>query len=362
MILYLFKDESKMHTGEISFCDKTAFNIKSDDTKRYILDRLEKTYGIKIIQRHFDKFSPSSHKTIQTSPHLVCVRSNGNPYFLYLMRYNFIQYCIFIDKKVQHGYFLPRMIIMQVHFNEDLFNDTLFEGEMVKAKTGKWYYVVNDVIAWKGRHLQDINLPKRLNLLYNIIQTEYHHDVYDPFLICVKRYFRYDEISSALPAYLEEVPYTVRGLYFRPLYTRFKDILYNFDDTLIKKVERFKYNAIASKAFILKDEIIAATKEDVVEPAAPPAPPPPPFPSKQSASGPGTESQSASFWVRKTANPDIYEMFDDGNKNVGIACIPSMKISKKMRELMLDKNLVDRVKLKFTMSSKFQKWVPQFEA
>lgn len=352
---------AKMHTGEISFCDKTAFNIKSDDTKQYILDRLEKTYGIKIIQKHFEKFSPTSHKIIQTNPHLVCVRSNGNPYFLYLMRYNFIQYCIFIDKKVQHGYFLPRMIIMQVHFNQDLFDDTLFEGEMAKAKDGRWYYIVNDVIAWKGRHLQDVNLPKRINLLYNIIQNEYHHDIYDPFRICVKKYFRYDEIQEVLNDYLSEVPYTVRGLYFRPLYTRFRDVLYNFDDTLIKKVERFKYNTLASKAFILKDEVL---------PTSPSNPSTPPKQQEKSSveplQHPNVEESDKdnsimlhSYWVRKTANPDIYEMFDDQNKALGIACVPSMKISKRMREIMQDKNLVDRVKLTFEFSQKFNKWVPQ---
>lgn len=350
-----------MHTGEISFCDKTAFNIKSDDTKQYILDRLEKTYGIKIIQKHFEKFTPSSHKIIQSNPHLICVRSNGNPYYLYLMRYNFIQYCIFIDKKVQHGYFLPRMIIMQVHFNEDLFDDTLFEGEMAKAKDGRWYYVVNDVIAWKGRHLTDVNLPKRINLLYNIVQNEYHYDVYDPFRVCVKKYFRYDEIQDVLNDYLSEVPYTVRGLYFRPLYTRFRDVLYNFDDTLIKKVERFKYNTLASKAFILKDEVLSCEKQpstpepkQVITPSA--------TKEKTNTHGVTTTkdiaSRQQSYWVRKTANPDIYEMFDDQNKNIGIACVPSMKISKKMRELMQDKNLVDRVKLSFEFSEKFNKWVP----
>ena len=37
-----------MQIAEISFADKTAFNIKSDDTKKYILDSLEKKYNLKI--------------------------------------------------------------------------------------------------------------------------------------------------------------------------------------------------------------------------------------------------------------------------------------------------------------------------
>lgn len=347
-----------MHTGEISFCDKTAFNIKSDDTKKYILDRLERTYGIKIIQKHFEKFHPHAVKQLKANPHMVCVRSNGNPYFLYLMRYNFSQYCVFIDKKVQHGYFLPRMIIMPVHFRDDLFDDTLFEGEMTKAKDGKWFYLVNDLIAWKGRHLLDVNLPKRMNLLYTTLKEDYFYDVYDPFRVCVKRHFRYDELEN-ISTYLADLPYTSRGLYFRPLFLRFKDILYNFDDTLIKKVERFKCNG--DKSFMMREDIHPPS------PQAPPPPPPVQLPSAQVEEGttPAPESKTCSqtmYWVRKTAQPDIYDMFDDHGKNVGVACIPSMKISKKMRDLMQEKNLVDKVKIPFTFSERFQKWVPDVVA
>lgn len=333
-----------MHVGEISFCDKTAFNIKSDETKKYILDRLECHYGIKIVQKHFDKYTPDSVKTLEKNPHLVCVRSNGNPYFLYLMRYNFVQYCIFIDKKVQHGYFLPRMIVSQVSFDDELFNDTLFEGEMTKCKDGKWYYITNDIIAWKGTHLKDINLPKRLNVLYSVLLSSYHWDKYDPFRICVKKYFRYEDVATIFENHVEQLPYTVRGLYFRPLFLRFRDILFNFDDSLIKKVERFKFKDM--KAFISGENEIEShpvTKDEQITTAS---------------SNHDMSTEKKEWWIRKTSNPDSYDMFDDNNKHIGVVGVPTMKISKYLREVMKNKNLVDRVKLPFTFSEKFSKWVP----
>lgn len=345
-----------MHTGEISFCDKTAFNIKSDDTKKYILDRLERTYGIKIIQRHFEKFGSNSPKLVKSNPHLVCIRSNGNPYFLYLMKYNFSQYCVFIDKKVQHGYFLPRMIIMPVHFHDDLFDDTLFEGEMTKTKAGKWYYLANDLIAWKGRHLHDVNLPKRLNLLYTTLKEDYFYDVYDPFRVCIKRHFRYDELLQMdLNEYLAQLPYTSRGLYFRPLFLRFRDILYNFDDSLVKKVERFKCNG--DKSFMMREEVKDVheiKQKNNYSPSSSGCPSPAPL-----HIVPSDTSTDTYFWVRKTGNPDIYDIFDESGKPEGIACVPTLKVSKKMREIMQEKNLVDKVKLPFTFSERFKKWIPQ---
>ena len=42
-----------MQTGNISFCEKTALNIKSDHTKKLILNNIEEKYDIKVLQKHF---------------------------------------------------------------------------------------------------------------------------------------------------------------------------------------------------------------------------------------------------------------------------------------------------------------------
>ena len=42
-----------MHLGVISFCNRVAHNIKSNDIKTEILNEIEQKYNIKIIQKHF---------------------------------------------------------------------------------------------------------------------------------------------------------------------------------------------------------------------------------------------------------------------------------------------------------------------
>jgi hypothetical protein len=41
-----------MHTGIISFANRIAFNIKSDEIKEIILNKLYNLFNIKIIQKH----------------------------------------------------------------------------------------------------------------------------------------------------------------------------------------------------------------------------------------------------------------------------------------------------------------------
>lgn len=339
-----------MHTGEISFCDETAYNIKSDETKKTILKRLETKYGIKIIHKHYDKYDDGCITRLIGNPHLVCVRSNGNPYYLLLTTHNHIQCCIFIDKKIQQGYSLPRMIIVQLGMHDTLFNDTILDGEMVKTKTGRWLFLCNDLIVYKGQHLTHCNLPKRMNMLYDMLDREYKTQPYDLFSIAVKTYFKYGDLHTITNTHIHELPYTCRGLYFRPIFLKFKDILLNFNDDLIIKVERLKYKDV--KPFMLLD-----AKEDVMS-------------RKQSTTRDQIENHLVEnvtvcdqpnehhrlFNVRKTSQPDVYEIFDANY--TGTACIPTLKLSKFMREKTKDMNMVDKISLAFEYNTTFEKWIP----
>jgi hypothetical protein len=334
-----------VHIGEISFCDKVAFNIKSDDTKKNLLDHLESKYNLKIISKHFDKFDQRMMPNINNNPHMVCVRSNGNPYFLYLTKINFVNYCIFIDKKIQQGYFFPRMIITNYHFDDELFNDTILDGEMIKKNGEKWVFMANDLIVYNGSYLRESNLIKRLNILYKMLETQYISDIMDVSRIQVKKYFKYDELHKLINEYIPTLQYSCRGIYFKPLFLRFKDILVNFDDSVVKKVEREKFKHVGNfllldenKTGIIKDDIpkiIEKIKEVQL-----------------------SNSSNNKFQVRKTSSPDVYDMFDSKGNLVDTACIPGMKVSKFMREIFAKKNVVDKLEVEFEFSQKFNKWIP----
>ena len=113
-------------------------------------------------QKHFKK--------LNEIPHLISLKSNGNPYLLYLTKYNFNNVCIFIDKKIQPGYFLPRMIIVYLQFSDELFSNTLFEGEMIKDNNNNWLFILNDIYIYKNNLLNKINIINRLEILHNILK------------------------------------------------------------------------------------------------------------------------------------------------------------------------------------------------
>lgn len=355
-----------MMIGEISFCDQIGFNIKTDETKRYILDRLQQKYGLKIITKHFDKYEERMLDVFKKRPHLLCVRSNGNPYFLCLTRLNFMNYCIFIDKKIQQGYSYPRMIICHFKFDDSLFNDTIFDGEMVKMNDGSWSFLMNDLIVLKGVHLTEHNLVKRINMLYDVLAKAFVPDSNDISRLGVKRLFKYDESLDIINKHINEVQYSCRGIYFKPLFLKFKDILINFNDDLVKKVERTKYKHM--KSFImhedsnkLKDvDTISVSSNDSNEGSSK-ASSSFDVPISQQPSQPSQQEKHSThkhYNTRKTNLPDVYEIFDNNMVSVGFASVPSLKISKFLRETFKNKNIIDTVSLPYTYSNKHQKWTP----
>lgn len=247
-----------MQLGEISFCDKIGYNIKHDVYKETILQDLEANYGFKVVQRHhenFDQNSQATQRRIRTIPHMVSTKTNGNPYLLYLTKYNFSNQCIFIDKKIQHGYFHPRMICVKLWFQDKLFENTLFDGEMVKDKDNKWTYIINDIIAKENNPLRSLKLIQRINIVYSTLRESYYNDSTACCTLCVKRYFKVEEIPYIVNEFIPKLNYTCRGLYFKPIYSNFKDLLYNFNPLLIKSVTRLKYTDLTKTSFLSKQNI-----------------------------------------------------------------------------------------------------------
>jgi hypothetical protein len=289
---------------------------------------------------------------ISQKPHMLCVRSNGNPYFLYLTRLNFVNYCIFIDKKIQQGYSFPRMIISHFKFDDTLFDDTVIDGEMTKTTSGKWTFLIHDMLVHQHEHLNNMNFVKRINLLYQMLQHAYTPDFNDICLFKVKKFFQYTEAISILEKHIHEVDYSCRGIYFKPLFLKFKDILMNFDDNLIKKVERQKFKHV--KCFMLREDeqlLKNNSNEDTNSVSSISS-------NECSASTSRDAKDVVKYNTKKTNMPDVYEMLDDNHKVFAIACVPSLAISKFMREIFINKNIVDTVPIIYEYSKTFNKWMP----
>lgn len=346
-----------MHTGIISFCDRVAYNIKSSDTKDEILAELESMFQIKILQKHWHPLTRETVSQVYRAPHLACLRSNGNPYYMYFTTYEDVPIIYFIDKKVQPGYQKPRIIIGRGMFDESLFTSpTLIEGEMVKDTNGQWIFLVNDVIGYQGQYLRQVPLPKRLELAYKLV-TQYDPDpVVDFCAIHVKQFcYATREGLDHLIELSTELPYTSRGLYYWPFIMQYKPKLYNFDETVIKEVHRkvkdnpeFRELREPCEPCELREPCVLRELRE------PPSPSPQPVP--QQVNG----ESNITLWLRKTEHPDVYNVYESQNQPspIGVSHVPSLAMSRKLHNIFKDITVTMSVAFTCKYNDKFKKYEP----
>ena len=355
-----------MHTGFISFCDRINYNIKSSETKVDILFKLKK-FNVQILEKHWYKLDEKGTEHIQRIPHLACLRSNGNPYYMYFTRYDDVPIIYYIDKKVQPGYQVPRMILTKGMWDESLFSNTLLDGEMVKDAFGGWLFLINDVIAYKDVYLADDPLPKRLELAFEILDTCHTCDeIIDVCTFQVKQYANAtQEGTDELIALAKTLPYTSRGLYYWPFSNKYKPKLINFNDDLIKSVYRKVKDTPDFReagAGPAEEEIIPETVP--TETVLPQPPQLQQLPSDVTVAAVTAVADSEKvLWLRKTENPDVYDIYDSDyaqhkDNKVGIAQVPGMATSKMLRGAFKDVTVAIYIPFVCTYNSTAEKWLP----
>ncbi|PNH12597.1 hypothetical protein TSOC_000463 [Tetrabaena socialis] len=369
-----------MHVGQISFCNGTGYNVKSDEDKERISADL-KSLGISVLARQYEKFGTEfSAKAIQANPHLLSLRTHGNPYYLYLTKVNGVCQCIFVDKKIQQGYFQPRMILTKLWFDADLFSGTIFDGEMVRCQDVKgereevyWTFIINDLIVDRGVPLSNVNFVRRINRVYEMLSTQFLVDGMDACKVQVKKYFKYDQLDAMVSSFMKTLPYPIRGIIFKSLFLKFRDILFEFRNEQeiqqgkehmrsqrTKLADGFRVDTMSPK---FNQKTKPDTKLNVVQKRDRKNPRQKSPTRTQTQSQTQTESKPKtdlirSFDVRKTNLPDVYELVDKVHDKKELACIPDLTTSKEMRKLFETIGVAKSIPIRCMLHDKFKKWVP----
>lgn len=339
-----------MHTGIISFADRIVHNIKTNDMKDLILDQLQSLYGIKIIQKQYHKLDENNIKYVISNPHMCNLRSNGNPYYMFFTLHNDIPIIYFIDKKVHPGYQKPRILLVRGMFDENLYQNTLIDGEMVKCMNGKWVFLFNDVLVYEGNYLVKTNLKDRLKIMYNLLDRQYTPDsVIDVCEYKVKVYYELcQESITALIEMSKKLNYTCRGIYMWSSDLKYKNKLYNFNEenivSVVRKVKdetefQMKKNDESINQIIQvsqHSQPIIITRSD--------------------------NESDRTLWISQTDNPDVYNLYDSENtlisQKIGVALVPNLLTSKMLRIAFKNKNAATMLKVSCVYNDTFNKWYP----
>jgi hypothetical protein len=242
------------------------------------------------------------------------------------------------------------MIISRFHFCDSLFeNETILDGEMIKDNQGSWIFLIHDLLVHKSQSMSNISILQRNQLLHEMLTARFYEDMDDVCMFQVKKLFKITEMATMLDVFMPSLPYTCRGIYFKPYFFKFKDIYYNFDDSNIKSVVREKYtrtfNTIGDvERKLQKKKVADADSGAGASPAG----------KRENKDG-----EKRKFMVEKTSVQDVYNLYDvESGAFVDNACLPTMRASKLLQSAFGNATLVVRIPIIAEYSSRFQKWIP----
>mgnify|MGYP001225824802 CR=1 FL=1 len=317
-------------TSKISFCGKQACNIIEDSFKEELFKILSK-YCISIKDKNFYIINSKNVKYIEKNPHFLSVKSSGSLYYLFFTNIEGSNYCFFIDKKIKDGHKFPRIISVNYRFDDAIFEDTLFDGELLRDKDNNWLYIINNLVLYKKILMKDRHINQKIDIIYDILSNKYIRD--DNLEICplfVKRLFSNHELEYMIKTYIPSLNYNCRGLYFEGI-RNLKNHLFLFPkNTNFENVKNVK----KSKE-IKKNVDREFTNIDL------------------------SNISTINFMVKKTETSDIYNLYimnDNDLVKYGNALIPNLKTSKLIRKIFSDGN--DNITFKCEYNKSMQKWKP----
>ena len=295
--------------NKTGFCNKQIDNIISNDLKDYILKDIKLRTGIDHRSR-YAKIYNNAYKKNLNNPHIVCLKTYGNPYLMYCTQINNINYCLLIDKKVKKGHSYPKMYIVLYRFSDELFKGTLFETELVRDKSNNWLLHIGDIYTYKGNTTKEIEITDRMNIISNILENEFVDDSFTNVCsIEIKKYFDMDDKDN-IKNFITKLNYKIRGFYFVPINVTYSNILYMFSEEDI-------------------EDIYSITEEN----------------------------KRLVFRIIKTMKSDVYELYlnaKDNIQKIGYAYISNYEKSKYIKELF-DKN-ENEINVDCKYNNFFKKW------
>ena len=275
-----------------NFCKKKCASL-SKDVQQIIYTQLTQQYAFQ------QKNDVPLQEIKQIHPgYLITInKKNKFPFTLFLTKIQNKNYSIFIYNNKGQLHFYS----VKFRFADELYNGTLFTGELVKNKKGCWIYYLNDLVYYKNEYYMNDKLSNKIKLLAEIMKSEYEFDEFmNVCHIQIQSYFLFNHLRFIK----NDCKITFVAEYFEE--------------------SNYSYNIV-----LPKKQVITTKNND-----------------------------EKKFKIQKTDMIDVYELYElETNKFDSIACVNKQKTSRYLREQFKDK---DSFIANTKYSEYFKSWTPIF--
>jgi len=212
----------------VDFCNSKAYIIDSKELKEKVFLECEKILDYSLKR---DSFPGAQPVTIERKDlplkeeYMVCEKSDGERAILLLLHVNNKPMCFMINRK-NDFYF------MDFSFKKEVFEGSIFDGEIIKTKKGVWNFLIHDCLAYNGVSFLNKNHRLRYACGIDFIVKRYNHKETDCVCIKTKLFYNYGpEVVKTWEHIQKTTENDIDGLILTPIY---RNIIFGRDTKLLK--------------------------------------------------------------------------------------------------------------------------------
>ena len=368
-------------TFKMSSSNNLLLPCTSPSFRTTILNKIKTYYRYPLPDTPISTFSVQ--KTLGAYPHLVVILQRARPTLMFLTRFNGLRIVVFLSIPLQacDESRIDIRATTSLRFANELYNDTLFEGEF--EGSGDDCFKIIDIIGFGGKYLDRVNLVRRLNIIQRMLQQGYyrhppHKQQQEQMSITTARYYDYADFDQAV----KEADYslTKKKIVFKSMHLKFANIAFStstvfhpppptLESLVVDKLSSSSLSASLS-ASLLETSALSSTSSDSDKLSETPV-----VDKMMTSSSSESENDendiafpipdmtARTFWIAKLPRPDTYALYDGEHDAYSsqIAAINSMQVSVWMRK-RFHKQQQNKIQIKCIYNKNLKRWVPTVSA
>jgi len=212
----------------VDFCNSKAYLVDSKELKEKVYLECEALLGFTIKR---DNFLGAQPVTIERKDlplkeqYMVCEKSDGERSALLLLHINNKPMCFMINRKNEF-YF------MDFSFKKEVFEGSIFDGEIIKTKKDTWNFLIHDCICYNGTSFVEMSHRLRYACGIDFIMKRYNPKETDCLNIKTKIFYDYGpEVAKTWEHIQKTSENKIDGLILTPVY---RPVIFGRDQFLLK--------------------------------------------------------------------------------------------------------------------------------
>ena len=368
------------------FGDKKTLQIVSPQTINDIKSLIKNIGSFNIDSKYYSFLNRKNIGDLKEGRYSVSLSTFGKKFVMFITNYKNKKYCLFINKKNE------TMTIVQLKFSNEIFDGSLFEGELVKNEDEKWIFLINDVMYYKGKNIVTNDFMQRQEVINDFLENEYEYDENQGFFLSKKKYYSFHYLQDLVEKYMNVLNYKSAGLHFKNIDNFCCNYLYIFpenrtdskilqngtiiDDITNNITKEVHFNKEEHKKVDIKsnnnnnlkaeeddnllndfDEVLPET-DNIVETVVKRN-----IIIKKSNNDTKLEKIVCKFLIMTTPMPEVYGLYCKGNTSSidkhSYASVPDMEVSNFLNMLFKDNtDNSTKIYVECKYHKNFKKWIP----